>query len=76
MMTSQTAPPRLTRKFDDAMAYAAKMHRNQTRKGGDIPYLVHLLTVAGFVVDADGTETRAIAALLHDVAETRAATRL
>jgi (p)ppGpp synthase/HD superfamily hydrolase len=68
-MTSQTASPRLTRKFDDAMAYAADKHRKQTRKGGDIPYLGHLLSVAGYVIEADGTETEAIAALLHDTAE-------
>jgi (p)ppGpp synthase/HD superfamily hydrolase len=69
MMTSQTTSPRLTQKFDDAMAYAAEKHRNQTRKGGDIPYLGHLLSVAGYVIEADGTETEAIAALLHDTAE-------
>jgi (p)ppGpp synthase/HD superfamily hydrolase len=68
-MTSQTTSPRLTHKFDDAMGYAAEKHRNQTRKGGDIPYLGHLLSVAGYVIEADGTETEAIAALLHDTAE-------
>lgn len=68
-MTSQTTSPRLTHKFDEAMAYAAEKHRNQTRKGGNIPYLGHLLAVAGYVIEADGTETQAIAALLHDTAE-------
>jgi (p)ppGpp synthase/HD superfamily hydrolase len=51
------------------MAYAAKKHDTQTRKGSDIPYLGHLLTVAGYVIEADGTETEAIAALLHDAPE-------
>jgi (p)ppGpp synthase/HD superfamily hydrolase len=69
MMASQTATPRLTPKFDEAMAYAADKHRNQTRKGSGIPYLGHLLSVAGYVIEADGTETEAIAALLHDTAE-------
>lgn len=68
-MTTQTDAPRLTQKFDEAMVYAAKKHRNQTRKGGDIPYLGHLLSVAGYVIEANGTETQAIAALLHDTAE-------
>ena len=68
-MTSQTTSPRLTPKFSEALAYAAEKHANQTRKGGDIPYLGHLLTVAGFVIEADGTEAQAIAALLHDAAE-------
>jgi (p)ppGpp synthase/HD superfamily hydrolase len=68
-MTSQTTSPRLTPKFVEAMAYAAKKHATQTRKGSDTPYLGHLLSVAGFVIEADGTETEAIAALLHDAAE-------
>jgi (p)ppGpp synthase/HD superfamily hydrolase len=68
-MTSQTTSPRLMQKFDDAMAYAAEKHRNQRRKGGNIPYLGHLLSVAGYVIEADGTESEAIAALLHDTAE-------
>jgi (p)ppGpp synthase/HD superfamily hydrolase len=68
-MTSRTKSPRLTRRFDDALTYAAEKHREQTRKGGDIPYLGHLLSVAGYVIEADGTETQAIAALLHDTAE-------
>jgi (p)ppGpp synthase/HD superfamily hydrolase len=68
-MTSQTTSPRLTPKFVEAMAYAAKKHATQTRKGSDTPYLGHLLSVAGFVIEANGTETEAIAALLHDAAE-------
>jgi (p)ppGpp synthase/HD superfamily hydrolase len=68
-MTSQATSPRLTPKFVEAMAYAAEKHATQTRKGSDIPYLGHLLSVAGFVIEADGTETEAIAALLHDAAE-------
>ena len=68
-MTSQTTSPRLTPRFTEAMAYAAEKHANQTRKGGDIPYLGHLLSVAGYVIEAEGTETEAIAALLHDTAE-------
>jgi (p)ppGpp synthase/HD superfamily hydrolase len=68
-MTSQATSPRLTPKFVEAMAYAAEKHATQTRKGSDTPYLGHLLSVAGFVIEADGTETEAIAALLHDAAE-------
>ena len=68
-MTSQTASPRLTSKFVEAVAYAHEKHKDQTRKGSEIPYLGHLLSVAGFVIEADGTETEAIAALLHDAPE-------
>jgi (p)ppGpp synthase/HD superfamily hydrolase len=68
-MTSHTASPRLTPLFVEAVAYAADKHATQTRKGSDIPYLGHLLSVAGLVIEADGSETQAIAALLHDAAE-------
>lgn len=68
-MTSHTASPRLTEKFVEAMAYAAEKHGSQTRKGNNIPYLGHLLSVAGYVIEAGGTETESIAALLHDAAE-------
>jgi (p)ppGpp synthase/HD superfamily hydrolase len=69
-MTSQTASsPRLTPTFVQAVQYAAEKHGTQTRKGGGVPYLGHLLSVAGYVIEADGTETEAIAAMLHDAAE-------
>jgi (p)ppGpp synthase/HD superfamily hydrolase len=68
-MNSQPMSPRLTPAFVDAIQYAIEKHGTQTRKGTGIPYLGHLLSVAGLVIDADGTETQAIAALLHDAAE-------
>lgn len=68
-MPAETTTPRLTEKFREALTYAAAKHHRQTRKGGDIPYIGHLLSVAGLVIEADGTETQAIAALLHDAAE-------
>lgn len=63
-MTEQT--PRLGAAFTDALGYAATLHRTQTRKASQVPYLGHLLSVAGLVIEADGDETQAIAALLHD----------
>lgn len=60
---------RLGPKFQAALAYAAALHNTQTRKASDVPYVGHLLSVAGLVIEADGTETEAIAALLHDAAE-------
>ncbi len=68
-MPAKTTAPRLTERFHDALTYAAEKHHTQTRKGGDIPYIGHLLSVAGLVIEADGSETQAIAALLHDAAE-------
>jgi (p)ppGpp synthase/HD superfamily hydrolase len=66
---AETTSPRLTSKFVEAVQYAAEKHGTQTRKASDVAYLGHLLSVAGLVIEADGTETQAIAALLHDAAE-------
>ena len=60
---------RLTGQFSKALVYAELKHHNQVRKGGDIPYLGHLLSVAGLVIDDNGSEAQAIAALLHDCVE-------
>lgn len=68
-MANQTASPRLTPRFVEALGYASHKHATQTRKASEVPYLGHLLSVAGLVIEADGTETQAIAALLHDAAE-------
>jgi len=61
-------------RFRDALAYAATLHEHQPRKrSGDdlpwIPYVAHLLGVASLVLEANGTEDEAIAALLHDAIE-------
>ena len=60
----------LTRRFADAVEYAASLHAAQARKGTTIPYVAHLLGAASFVLEQDGTtEDQAIAALLHDAVE-------
>ncbi|MDT5109088.1 MAG: hypothetical protein QOE20_978 [Mycobacterium sp.] len=68
-MPQQTTTPILTERFDEALAYVAHLHRTQLRKGGDIPYLGHLLSVSSLVIEGGGTETQAIAGLLHDAVE-------
>ena len=68
-MSEQTSTPKLTGQFSKALAYAEMKHHNQVRKGGDIPYVGHLLTVAGLVINDGGSEAQAIAALLHDAVE-------
>src|SRR3954469_23415680 len=60
---------RLTKRFDEAVEYTRVHHEHQRRKGGDIPYLAHLLGVASLVLEDEGDEDEAIAALLHDVVE-------
>lgn len=59
----------LSPSFNDALAYAAELHAVQLRKGTDIPYVSHLLSVASLVLEHGGTEVEAIAALLHDAIE-------
>jgi (p)ppGpp synthase/HD superfamily hydrolase len=68
-----------SRQFDEALRYAADVHRFQKRKsspsvGGGveplaIPYIGHLIGVASIVIDAGGSEVEAIAAVLHDAPE-------
>ena len=61
--------PKLSPAFDQAFAYAHEAHAAQTRKGTNAPYIAHLMGVASIVLDDGGSETEAIAALLHDAAE-------
>lgn len=68
-MSETTTSPRLGERFQEALGYAAALHNTQTRKASEVPYVGHLLSVAGLVIEADGTETEAIAGLLHDAAE-------
>ena len=68
-MSEQTSTPKLTGQFSKALVYAELKHHNQVRKGGDIPYVAHLLAVAGLVINDGGSEAQAIAALLHDAVE-------
>jgi (p)ppGpp synthase/HD superfamily hydrolase len=56
-------------KFEAALVYAARLHRDQTRKGSGIPYVNHLLAVAAIVGENGGTEEEVVAALLHDAPE-------
>lgn len=59
----------LTGRFDEALVYALQAHDTQTRKSTKVPYAAHLLGVSSLVLEAGGSETEAIAALLHDVVE-------
>ena len=59
----------LTDRFDEALAYASRLHRSQVRKGSGIPYVSHLLGVASIALENGADEDQAIAALLHDAVE-------
>jgi GTP pyrophosphokinase len=56
-------------RFNDALVYAATLHRDQKRKETAIPYVSHLLATASIVLEHGGGEDEAVAALLHDAAE-------
>ncbi len=59
----------LGERFDDALLFAARHHREQLRKGSQVPYMSHLMSVSALVLEHGGTEGQAIAALLHDAVE-------
>ena len=52
-----------------AIVFAAKAHREQLRKGTDIPYIIHPFEVAQILTDAGAEAALIIAGLLHDVLE-------
>jgi len=68
-VSEQTSTPKLSGQFSKALVYAELKHHNQVRKGGNIPYFGHLLSVAGLVINDGGSEDQAIAAVLHDCVE-------
>jgi guanosine-3',5'-bis(diphosphate) 3'-pyrophosphohydrolase len=53
---------------------AAEAHKGQTRKGGEVPYVNHVIEVAHLVAEAGGTPEMVAAAFLHDVVEDSDAT--
>jgi (p)ppGpp synthase/HD superfamily hydrolase len=70
MTVEISSKPRLTERFNEALVFTAELHSQQTRKGPqEVPYISHLLGVASLVLEANGDEDMAIAALLHDAVE-------
>jgi GTP pyrophosphokinase len=67
----------LSERFTNALTFAAHLHAAQTRKGGGVPYIAHLLGVTSIALENGANEDEAIAALLHDAVEDQggAATR-
>lgn len=67
----------LSKRFNEALTFAADLHATQERKGSGVPYIAHLLGVSSIALEYGATEDEAIAALLHDAIEDRggAATR-
>ena len=63
---------KITKQFEKALTFAAQLHRDQCRKGGELPYVGHLLGVCGIALENGADEDEAIAALLHDSIEDQA----
>lgn len=59
----------LTSRYNQALNFAFHLHKDDSRKGKDTPYMAHLLSVSSMVMDDNGTEEEAIGALLHDTIE-------
>ncbi len=62
-------PPTHSQRYDEALLWAAELHRHQARNGKSVPYISHLLAVSGLVWEDGGTEDQAIGGLLHDSIE-------
>ena len=56
-------------RYDAALVLAARAHRDQLRKGTDIPYIAHPVHVSVILIGHGFGEDLAIAGLLHDVIE-------
>ena len=67
-------PPEDQERLARAVGLAARWHAGQVRKGTDVPYLSHLLQVAGLVLEHGGGVDLAVAGLLHDALEDTDAT--
>src|SRR3990172_3095109 len=63
------APIEMSERLQKALAMAELLHRDQKRKGTEIPYLSHLLGTAAIALEHGADEDQAIAALLHDAVE-------
>jgi GTP pyrophosphokinase len=59
----------LSPRFEQALGFAAALHREQVRKGTAVPYVAHLLAVSSLALEHGGSEDEAIAAVLHDAVE-------
>ena len=56
-------------KIQKAVLFAAEKHKLQTRKGTDVPYIVHPLGVMEMLMNAGASTDAIIAGILHDTIE-------
>ncbi|HUT94895.1 MAG TPA: HD domain-containing protein [Thermoguttaceae bacterium] len=67
---------KLSGRFSEALVYATELHADQRRKISGVPYVSHLLRVAGIAIGHGADEDEAIAALLHDAVEDQGGARV
>jgi len=60
--------PQISQRLYQALEFTFRLHGRDARKASQVPYIAHLLSVCA-MVQQDGDEDEAIAALLHDVLE-------
>lgn len=60
--------------LDKAICYATEKHSGQTRKFGNIPYILHPLEVASIISTITSDENVIVAGILHDTVEDTNAT--
>ncbi len=58
-----------TPRLEKAITVAARAHREQTRKGSDIPYIIHPFSVMAIAGEVTSDEDTLIACLFHDIIE-------
>ncbi|HEY9885697.1 MAG TPA: HD domain-containing protein [Vampirovibrionales bacterium] len=55
--------------IDKAIKFASVAHKEQTRKGSNVPYISHLFAVALLLKDFGATKEQLMAGILHDTIE-------
>lgn len=60
---------RMTSRLEKAIRVTAVAHRNQKRKGSDIPYIIHPFSVMCLASEVTDDEDILIACLFHDIIE-------
>src|SRR5437868_12463898 len=63
------SPPGYSDRINHALAFAAKHHDQQVRKGTRLPYLTHPANVAIILTRYGRDESTVVAGILHDVIE-------
>ena len=61
-------------RYEEALRFALHAHEGQLRKGSDIPYITHPVSVSAILAQYGYGEDLIIAGLLHDVLEDTAVT--